>query len=120
MDHYRNCEFYVLATKAYRTSGSFDLFPQHCQLPTLDESEHAAEVMDELIGAMKKLKKRPTKKILKVLEKAITFLTSVGGTHSVERVEAENALVPISEGAGADERVGAPDRRVEDPPRSQL
>jgi hypothetical protein len=34
LDHYRNSRFFVPATKSYRMSGSFDLFPQHCILPT--------------------------------------------------------------------------------------
>ena len=32
-DHYRCCSFYVPETRAYRTTATFDLFPQHCSLP---------------------------------------------------------------------------------------
>ncbi len=34
LDHYRCDVYYVPETRAYRVSGSTELFPQHCQLPT--------------------------------------------------------------------------------------
>ena len=40
-DHYRCCNlFYVPKTRAYRISGSAELFPQHCQVPNLSRDEH--------------------------------------------------------------------------------
>lgn len=49
LGHYRNNQFYVPATRAYRTSGSFELYPQHCLLPQFTPDEHANEVHGELI-----------------------------------------------------------------------
>ena len=47
-DHYRCNLFYVPKTRAYRISGSAELFPQHCQLPNLSQDEHLKALTDEL------------------------------------------------------------------------
>jgi hypothetical protein len=86
MDHYRNSRFYVPSTKAYRTSGSFDLFPQHCILPTFTPEQHATEVYSELFEAVQKLSKPSRKKLLRKIAKALETLanqhTSEGATTS--------------------------------------
>jgi hypothetical protein len=46
MDHYQCNHFFVPETRAYRISGSAELFPQHCQLPFLMCNEHLQEVID--------------------------------------------------------------------------
>ena len=74
MDHYRNCDFFVPATKAYRTSASFHLFPQHCQLPTFSPPQHAQEVCDELLETIPSLPKAPKRRILRILTRAMTTL----------------------------------------------
>ena len=51
LTHYRNCP----ETRSYRTSRSFDLFPQHCLLPEFTPTHHANEVHDELMDAIQKL-----------------------------------------------------------------
>eukprot|EP00804_Cyclotella_cryptica_P025566 CCRYP_002810-RA/>CCRYP_002810-RA protein AED:0.33 eAED:0.33 QI:0/-1/0/1/-1/1/1/0/369 len=51
-DHYRNVKFYVPSTKAFRVSGLYDLFPQHCILPTLTPEQHAVEVHKELFESI--------------------------------------------------------------------
>ena len=48
MDHYRCDVYYVPETRAYRVSGSTELFPQHCQLPVLTPHQHLRELTDEL------------------------------------------------------------------------
>ena len=52
MDHYRCCEFYVPTLKSVRVSGSFDLFPQHCIMPTFIRGQHAMAVHNELTEAI--------------------------------------------------------------------
>jgi hypothetical protein len=64
LDHYRNCRFYVPATRSYRTLGSFNLFPQHCLLPEFTPTQHTSAVHDELIEAIQRLKKPARAKIL--------------------------------------------------------
>ena len=56
--HYQNMRFYVPETKAYRTSASYDLFPQHFLLPTLPEQQHNKEVAQECIESTQRLKKQ--------------------------------------------------------------
>ncbi len=47
-DHYR-CDFYYIPeTRAYRISGSSELFPQHCQLPDMTPHQHLQELTTEL------------------------------------------------------------------------
>jgi hypothetical protein len=48
MDHYRCDVYYIPETRAYRVSGSTELFPQHCQLPTLIPHQHLRALTDEL------------------------------------------------------------------------
>lgn len=54
IDHYRNMIFFVPETQAYRTSASFDLYPQHCQLPTLSEQQHNETVATEWLESLQR------------------------------------------------------------------
>jgi hypothetical protein len=47
-DHYQCNNYYVPKTKAYRISGSTELFLQHCQLPALTPNQHFRALTDEL------------------------------------------------------------------------
>ena len=47
-DHYRCHVYYIPETRAYRISGSTELFPQHCQLPSLTQHQHFRALTDEL------------------------------------------------------------------------
>ncbi len=47
-DHYRCDNYYVLETRAYRILGSTELFPQHCQLPSLTPHQHFRALTDKL------------------------------------------------------------------------
>eukprot|EP00984_Skeletonema_dohrnii_P002769 scaffold955_cov79-Skeletonema_dohrnii-CCMP3373.AAC.11 len=102
LDHYRNCRFYVPATRSYRTSGSFDLFPQHCLLPTLNNEQHAEEVYDEFIESVPRMKKPAKKRLLQKMQKALRQLSNTVKVNPIERVE-----TPI-------ERVDAPIERVDE------
>ena len=51
MDHYRRDLYYIPETRAYRISGSTELFPQHCQLPNLTPHQHFCALTDELTDA---------------------------------------------------------------------
>ena len=68
-DHYRNMRFYIPETKAYRTSASYDLFPQHCQLPTLSDQQHNKNLAKEWIENVQRLKNKPKKAVIKDLKK---------------------------------------------------
>ena len=63
-------------TKAYRTSGSFDLFPAHFMLPTFTPTQHDNEVYDELIESIQAMKKPAKSKLLRRLEKALRQIST--------------------------------------------
>ena len=105
LDHYRNCVFYVPATKSYRTSASFDLFPQHCQLPTLNQEQHAEEVYDELIGSIKGMKRKQRNKIIAKMQKSISILSTATPEYPIERVIEDNDGSINSEGERPIQRV---------------
>ena len=48
LDHYRCDKYYIPETRAYRISGSTELFPQHCQLPDMTAHQHLRALTDEL------------------------------------------------------------------------
>jgi hypothetical protein len=48
MDHYRCDIYYIPETRAYRISGSTELFPQHCQLPDSTPHQHLRALPNEL------------------------------------------------------------------------
>eukprot|EP00804_Cyclotella_cryptica_P014738 CCRYP_021242-RA/>CCRYP_021242-RA protein AED:0.23 eAED:0.23 QI:0/0/0/1/1/1/2/0/599 len=75
-DHYRNMMFYVPSTKAYRVSGSYDLFPQHCILPTFTPEQNSSEVHRELFESIKTLNKPAKRKFLKKIAKALDILNT--------------------------------------------
>ena len=47
-DHYQCNIYYVPETRAYRISGSAELFPQHCQVPNLSKHAHLKALTEEL------------------------------------------------------------------------
>ncbi len=47
-DHYRCDYYYIIKTRAYCTSGSTELFPQHCQLPNLLPHQHLWALTNKL------------------------------------------------------------------------
>ena len=57
--------------RTYQTSGSFDIFPQHCLLPEFTPNQHASEVYDELIESIQNMKKPAKTQLLKKMTKAL-------------------------------------------------
>jgi hypothetical protein len=47
-DHYRCDNYYIPDTCAYRVSGSTELFPQHCKLPSMTPHQYFCTLTDEL------------------------------------------------------------------------
>eukprot|EP00804_Cyclotella_cryptica_P011139 CCRYP_020834-RA/>CCRYP_020834-RA protein AED:0.37 eAED:0.22 QI:0/0/0/0.66/1/1/3/0/880 len=92
-NHYRNSKFYVPSTKAYRTSGSFDLFPQHCILPTFTRKQHMQEVYAELFESIQKLTTPAKRKFLRKVAKALDTLATAPSLNVPPSSEGE----PISE-----------------------
>jgi hypothetical protein len=47
-DHYRCDHYYIPETRAYRKSGSTELYPQHCQLPSMTPHQQFPVLTDKL------------------------------------------------------------------------
>ncbi len=74
-DHYQCDYYYIIETRAYRISGSTELFPQQCQLPNLTLHQHLRALTDELAKATKLASKTPKgKRLLKYLAQKIDDL----------------------------------------------
>ena len=99
-DHYRCCIFYVPETRSMRISGSFDLFPQHCVLPTFTPEQHEIEVHNELTDAVHNLNKKSKKKLLTAMATALRKLATADN-NPPQRV----GEVPTSEGESPAQRV---------------
>ncbi len=64
MDHYQCNHFFVPEMRAYRISGSAELFPQYCQLPFLLWNKHLQEVINKLVTTIREM---PPEKQMKVV-----------------------------------------------------
>ena len=88
-DHYRCNLFYVPETRAYRISGSAELFPQHCQLPNLGPIEHLDALTTELATETIKAATTPRgKALLQKLRTHLDDLLSPPATVPEQRVTA--------------------------------
>ena len=54
-DHYRCLEFQIPSTGGIRTSGQYQLYPQHCEIPLETPMDGATRVAKDLIEAIRKL-----------------------------------------------------------------
>ena len=73
-DHYRNMKFFVPETGGHRISGSFDLFPQHCLLPTLNPTQHVEALHDELRESIMALPKKRRQRLQKAIIKSLATI----------------------------------------------
>ena len=55
LEHYLCCHFFVPDTRAMRISGTYELYPSHCMLPTLTHLQHTGEVFNELLRSISPL-----------------------------------------------------------------
>ena len=94
LDHYRNCRFYIPETGAYRTSGSYDLFPQHCLLPDLSPVQHAEAVHDELVEAIRNLPNSKRKHILTKALKELCVVRDETGRKNPKQRDNKTAQTP--------------------------
>jgi hypothetical protein len=76
MDHYWCNHYFVPETRAYRISGSAELFPQHCQVPFLMWNEHLQEVIDELNTALQKMPPEKRARVISLVERKLTSANS--------------------------------------------
>ena len=76
-----------------RISGSYDLFPQHCIMPTFTREEHATAVNDELQEAILGLNKKAKQYLLKAM---VTSMATMPSTINVPPQRVDEP--PTSEG----------------------
>ena len=118
-DHYHCAILYLPETSAYCISVSFEVFPQHCQVPDLRPAEHMQELKDEIVETLGKLKITPRiKQTLTKLSNELThFLTPrkqrVAAPTPIQRVVLPQTS-PLQE---EEEREKRGFQRVSDSPR---
>ena len=78
LDHYRCHHFYVPDTRAMRISGTYELYPQHCHLPTLSQSQHLHQVIRELLRGILQLPRHKRRIFFLAIMEALHALTKKG------------------------------------------
>ena len=68
LDHYRCNHYFVPETRAYRISGSAELFPQHCQVPFLSTSDHMHELTNEVVSMLKNMTPEKQPRVLTLFQ----------------------------------------------------
>ncbi len=88
LDHYRCNHFYIPPeTRAYRILGSAELFPQHCQLPTLTPHQHLRALTDELSADTERANQTPKgRRLLTLLSQRIDTLLQPPSMEAPQRV----------------------------------
>ena len=93
LDHYRYNHYYISETRAYRISGSAELFLQHCQLPTLTPHQHFRALMDELSADTDRANQTTNgRRLLHLLAQQIDNLLQPPGPAASQRVTIMAAL----------------------------
>jgi hypothetical protein len=89
--HYRCDHYYIPETRAYRISGSTELFPQHCQLPNLTPMQHLRALTKEIGEETAKAAHTPKgRRIIKQLHTTIkSMLAPNNALAEVQRVETD-------------------------------
>ena len=105
-DHYRNMKFFVPETGGHRNSGSFDLFPQHCLLPTLNPTQHVEAVHNELRESIMALPKKQRQHLQKAIIKSLATI----------EMDLQPPQRVATEGGEPDEQRVATDVATEAPP----
>jgi hypothetical protein len=83
MEHYQCNHFFVPETRAYRISGSTELFPQHCQLSFLLWNEHLQEVIDELITTVCKMQPEKQTRVITLVQPKLASHHKDGTTRTL-------------------------------------
>jgi hypothetical protein len=87
LDHYCCNHYYIPETRAYHISGSAELFPQHCQLPSLTPHEHLRALTDELSANTSLATRTPAgRRLLKLLTQRINTMLLTPPLEATSRV----------------------------------
>jgi hypothetical protein len=66
---------FVPETRAYRISGSAELFPQHCQVPFLSTSNHLQELTQEVVSTLKNMTPEKQRRVLTLFQAKLADTT---------------------------------------------
>ena len=92
-NHYRCDHYYIPETCAYRISGSTELFPQHCQLPSLTPMQHLRALTKEIHEETAKVANTPKgRKMIVMLQNNLKKILSP----STVPVEEQRVAMPYS------------------------
>jgi hypothetical protein len=80
MEHYQCNHFFVPETRAYRISGSAELFPQHCQLPFLQWNKHLQEVINKLVTTVRKMPPEKQTRVITLVQQKLASHCKDGTT----------------------------------------
>jgi hypothetical protein len=74
-DHYRCNHYFVPETRAYRISGSAELFPQHCQVPFLSTCDHMQELTNKVVLTLKNMTPEKQRRVLTLFQAKLADTT---------------------------------------------
>ena len=98
LQHYRCIRFFNPETRAFRTSGSYKLYPTHCKHPTTSQADHTLHATNKLYKALKltpaKENQLSTQRKLQHI-KAFQDLTNIITNSTPPRVEHTNEAPPL-------------------------
>jgi hypothetical protein len=93
-DYYRCDLFFIPETRAYRISGSTELFPQHCQIPCLTKHQHFRALTEELTKAVDKANATTAgKRLVKALQRKIEQALNPNLVQDEQRVREDEQRV---------------------------
>ena len=93
-DHYRCDLYFIPKTRAFRISGSTELFPQHCQIPCLTKQQHFRALTEELTNAVDDANSTPAgKRLVKALQKKIEQALNPNIVQDEQRVREDEQRV---------------------------
>jgi hypothetical protein len=102
-DHYRCSLYYIPETRAYRISGSTELFPQHCQIPNLTPTQHFRALTDELADETAPMNATPKgRRLLRLLK------------HKIDAIENPPPVITTDEQIAEELRARMQEQRVID------
>jgi hypothetical protein len=77
LDHYRCNHYFVPETRAYRISGSAELFPQHCQVPFMSTNDHMKELTNEVVSMLKNMTAEKQRRVLTLFKSKLSDGTEI-------------------------------------------
>lgn len=93
-NHYRCDHYFIPETRAYRISGSTELFPQHCQLPNLTPMQHLRALAKEIEEETAKVASTPQgRELIKALRTNISKMINQPKEGEEQRVIMEQQQI---------------------------